>query len=161
MNQTARKEREQQERQVWRREQERKFLNREIRETEAAILVVQLKRKELDIRAAGLAETLNRLLDERKKDAAADPQPGDLWTEMLSHYVYVIEREGDRVTCLHGSPPVEFPEGGQLWEGTAAEFGRAWGGDTLMSRNNDVSGWMDRWRAGRVSPPRDTVRGDG
>ena len=102
------------------------------------------------------AEALQGLERERaaarlqvQAEAARDPQPGDLWSEMCSYWIHVVAREGERVTCLHAGGPCTFPQDGKFWEGTVAAFAAEWGTYSLYGRGHDVSGWLDRWRAAR------------
>lgn len=90
--------------------------------------------------------------DAKALTAAAfdDPQIGDLFTEMLAYWVYVVARDGDTVTTMEASAPCTFPRDGKIKIGTVAEFKDRFAYKTipgysvrLYSRGNDVSGWLD------------------
>ncbi len=80
--------------------------------------------------------------------ALADPQPGDLWNEMLSWWMYVVERDGERVVTMSASGPCTFPIDAKREEWTLAEFrnmlsyksGTAGTWAMCDSRENDI-GW--------------------
>lgn len=82
--------------------------------------------------------------------AMDDPQVGDLYSEMFSFYLYVVERDGDKVVTMEGSPPCEFPNDkvkAQTVEELKARF--AYGSIPgysikLLGRGNDVAGWYTR-----------------
>lgn len=98
----------------------------------------------LAVQKAGIEEEIGRAV-------AADPQPGDRWHEMFSFWLYVVAREGDRVTLLSAGAPCTFPQDGELWEGTVAEFAAEWGTVYyLAGRGHDVTGWLSRWQAART-----------
>lgn len=65
-----------------------------------------------------------RSLDNEQETAAAiaEPQVGDCFHEMLSYWLFVVYRDGDRVATLAAGAPCTFPEDGKLWEGTLEEF---------------------------------------
>lgn len=91
-----------------------------------------------------------------------DPRVGDLFTEMLAFWVYVVARDGDTVTTMEASAPCTFPRDGKIVTGTLDEFRNrfAYGSIPgywvrLHSRGNDVAGWLDdEWRtvAGTNTP---------
>ncbi len=81
-------------------------------------------------------------------EAMDDPQAGDRFSEMLSFYVYVVHREGDRVVTMEGSPPITFPHEGKIRHCTVAEMKERFSYSglpdysvRLVDRGNDVSGW--------------------
>jgi hypothetical protein len=114
------------------------------------------QRAEAEKRAEELQELERQQFAAREQlqaEAAADPQPGDLWSEMCSYWLHVVAREGDQVTCLHAGGPCTFPQDGKLWEGTVAAFAAEWSTYSLYERGIDVSGWLSRWRAPRLTPP--------
>lgn len=87
----------------------------------------------------------------RQTDAAFDdPQVGDRFSEMLTHWVYIVGREGDQVAVLARSAPCTFPEDGELWRGSVGEFKKRYGnryipGYTILleDRGNCVEGWLE------------------
>lgn len=83
--------------------------------------------------------------------AMADPQPGDVFSEMLAFYAIVVARYGDMVEYLTGNPPCTFPDENVTRhrctvDGFGEHFGHgARGGSwvTLLERGADVAGWSD------------------
>ena len=50
------------------------------------------------------------------REAMLDPQPGDLFTEMLSVWVHVIERDGDMLKTLMAHGGNNIPPDGKVAE---------------------------------------------
>lgn len=82
--------------------------------------------------------------------AVNDPQPGDLYSELYSFWLYVIAVAADTVVTMEGSPPVTFPDEGRVRIQTKAEFKKRLSYESIPgywvmihSRGNNVEGW---WR---------------
>jgi hypothetical protein len=86
-------------------------------------------------------------------EAFANPKVGDLYSEMLSYWIYVIGVEGDCITTIESSAPCTFPTDGKvLWQ-SPDQFRKRCSYGTipgyfvrLHSRNNDVAGWLEETR---------------
>lgn len=93
----------------------------------------------------------NKKSKEDTEQAMNDPQPGDRFTEMLAFYVYVLEREGNRVTFMECNPPCELPKDGKVGTCSVGEFSKRYAYSSipgysvyLCERGNDVAGWAKR-----------------
>lgn len=90
--------------------------------------------------------------DKIKADTEAafnDPQPGDEFEEFLTHWVYVVGRDGDRVVWMSASAPCRFPNDGETKYGTLVDFRAAYAYGTipgysvkLSRRGRNVDGWL-------------------
>ncbi len=78
------------------------------------------------------------------EEARQDPQPGDLWSEMCSFWLYVVARRGDRITTLSRGAPCSFPEDGELEEMTLDQWRERYSYLYLDSRGHNVTGWERR-----------------
>ncbi|HEV8176911.1 MAG TPA: hypothetical protein VGP44_04415 [Gemmatimonadales bacterium] len=89
---------------------------------------------------------IRTIRDEIQAEALRDPQPGDRWHEMLSYWLYVVDREGDLVTVQYCGAPCTFP--GDATEETlsVAEWREKSPGwvDALLDRGHDVTTWRGR-----------------
>ncbi len=81
-----------------------------------------------------------------------NPQPGDTFTEMLTFYVIVLERNGDMVTWTEAHPPCELPRDGKILAGTVRQFSQSYeygtipGWSVYATKSTDVTGWLDYMR---------------
>jgi hypothetical protein len=80
-----------------------------------------------------------------------DPQVGDRFHEMLSYWVYVVARDGERITVMDAIPPCSLPKDGRaIGYDTLEAFRAAFRYPTnpgywvrLADRGHDVSGWLE------------------
>jgi hypothetical protein len=85
--------------------------------------------------------------------AFRDPQPGDRWHEMLSFWLYVVDRDGDQVTVQYSGPPCTFPEDATEETVSLEEWRRRWYYMHLSERGNDVAGWKGKAREVKTELP--------
>jgi hypothetical protein len=93
--------------------------------------------------------------------AFQDPQVGDLFDEMCSYWIYIVARDGERVTTMESAAPCTFPKDGKVTEyATLEAFRKAFRYPTnsgyfvrLSSRSHDVSGWLDGKEIGHKPEP--------
>lgn len=105
------------------------------------------KRRALEGRAAELVAREREARDAWERDALADPQGGDRWSEMCSYWIYVVAREGNAVTVMHAAPPCVFPQDAREETGSVGWFQSAWYGYHLHDRGNAVAGWRGKGKA--------------
>jgi len=79
-----------------------------------------------------------------------DPQVGDRFHEFLSYWIYVVARDGERITVMEAHAPCSLPDEGKVTEyATLKDFRYACSYKTnpgywvrLADRGNDVEGWQ-------------------
>ena len=80
-------------------------------------------------------------------EAMNDPQRGDRFCEMYCFWVYVIDRQGDRVTYLEASAPCTFPDDAKRTECSIGEWKAR-----FMYRGGSQGSWIHLVERGNRIP---------
>jgi len=90
---------------------------------------------------------LKRPTEKATEQAMLDPQPGDVFSEMYSFWVYVAHRDGDTVVTIETPPlPCTLPEDGRWRTYTLKEFRQRFGYDTMPNY------WVQLYKRGDPHP---------
>jgi len=92
------------------------------------------------------------VFDQETHEAMMNPQKGDRFQEMYTHWVYVVKVVKDHVWTLSASSPCIFPRDGMIRKHTKSSFIELYSYNSpnlpnqywvnLCDRKNDVRGWL-------------------